>query len=94
MEYTFTTVVAVTFGLLLVNIIQPGTSFSVEKRMELKEQYASNAASKIASAKDVKKDGPLQFIVDMVPSNFVQATGNNKNMLQVIFLQFYLALLW
>ena len=51
----------------------------------MKEQYASNAASKIASAKDVKEDGPLQFIVDMVPSNFIQATGNNKNMLQVIF---------
>ncbi|MGB1932758.1 MAG: dicarboxylate/amino acid:cation symporter, partial [Flavobacteriales bacterium] len=83
--YLFTTVVAVTFGLLLVNIIQPGTSFSEEKRMELKEQYASSAASKIASAKDVKEDGPLQFIVDMVPSNFIQATGNNKNMLQVIF---------
>ena len=83
--YLFTTVAAVTFGLLLVNIIQPGTSFSEEKRMELKEQYASNAASKIASAKDVKEDGPLQFIVDMVPSNFIQATGNNKNMLQVIF---------
>ena len=83
--YLFTTVVAVTFGLLLVNIIQPGTSFSEEKRMELKEQYASNAASKIASAKDVKEDGPLQFIVDMVPSNFIQATGDNKNMLQVIF---------
>mgnify|MGYP001242089723 FL=1 len=83
--YLFTTVVAVTFGLILVNIIQPGTSFSEEKRMELKEQYASNAASKIASAKDVKEDGPLQFIVDMVPSNFIQATGNNKNMLQVIF---------
>ncbi len=83
--YLFTTVVAVTFGLLLVNIIQPGTSFSEEKRIELKEQYASNAASKIASAKDVKEDGPLQFIIDMVPSNFIQATGNNKNMLQVIF---------
>ena len=83
--YLFTTVVAVTFGLLLVNIIQPGKSFSEKKRMELKEQYASNAASKIASAKDVKEDGPLQFIVDMVPNNLVQATGNNKNMLQVIF---------
>ncbi len=83
--YLFTTVVAVTFGLLLVNIIQPGTSFSEEKRIELKEQYASNAAGKIASAKDVKEDGPLQFIIDMVPSNFIQATGNNKNMLQVIF---------
>ena len=59
--YLFTTVVAVTFGLLLVNIIQPA-SFSEEKRMELKEQYASNAASKIASAKGVKEDGTLQFI--------------------------------
>jgi len=83
--YLFTTLVAVTLGLLLVNIIQPGTSFSEEKRMELKEQYASNAASKIAFAKDVNEDGPLQFIVDIVPSNFIQATGNNKNMLQVIF---------
>ena len=83
--YLFTTVVAVTFGLLLVNIVQPGTSFSEEKRLELKEQYASNAASKIASAEGVKEDGPLQFIVDIVPSNFIQATGNNKNMLQVIF---------
>ena len=83
--YLFTTIVAVTFGLLLVNIIQPGTSFSEEKRMELKEQYASSTASKIASAKDVKEDGPLQFIIDIVPSNFIQATGNNKNMLQVIF---------
>lgn len=83
--YLFTTVVAVTFGLLLVNIVQPGKSFSKEKRTELKEQYASNAASKIASAKNVKEDGPLQFVVDMVPSNFIQATGDNKNMLQVIF---------
>jgi Na+/H+-dicarboxylate symporter len=83
--YLFTTVVAVTFGLILVNIVQPGKSFSEEKRIELKEQYASSAASKIASAKDVKQDGPLQFVVDMVPSNFIQATGNNKNMLQVIF---------
>ena len=83
--YLFTTIVAVTFGLLFVNIIKPGTSFSEEKRMELKEQHASSAASKIASAKDIKEDGPLQFIVDIVPSNFIQATGNNKNMLQVIF---------
>ena len=83
--YLFTTVISVTFGLILVNIVQPGKSFSEEKRIELKEQYASNAASKIASAKDVKEDGPLQFVVDMVPSNFIQATGNNKNMLQVIF---------
>ena len=33
----------------------------------------------------MKDEGPLQFIVDMVPSNFIQAAGNNRNMLQVIF---------
>ena len=83
--YLLTTIIAVTFGLFIVNIIEPGKSFSQEKRMELKKQYASNAAAKISSANNVKKDGPLQFVVDMVPSNFIQATSSNKNMLQVIF---------
>lgn len=83
--YLLTTIIAVTFGLFIVNIIEPGKSFSQEKRMELKKQYASNAAAKINSANNVKKDGPLQFVVDMVPSNFIQASSSNKNMLQVIF---------
>ena len=83
--YLVSTVIAVTFGLLLVNIIQPGKSFSEEKRLELKEQYASKAGEKIASAEHVKDEGPLQFVVDVVPSNFIQAAGNNRNMLQVIF---------
>ena len=33
----------------------------------------------------MKEEGPLQFVVDMVPSNFIAASGNNSNMLQVIF---------
>ena len=83
--YLVSTVIAVTFGLLLVNIVQPGKSFSEEKRLELKEKYASKAGEKIASAEHVKDEGPLQFVVDVVPSNFIQAAGNNRNMLQVIF---------
>lgn len=83
--YLMTTLIAVTFGLVLVNVVQPGKSFSEEKRIELKEQYASNAALKIESAENVKGEGPLQFLVDIVPNNFIQAAGNNRNMLQVIF---------
>ncbi len=83
--YLASTVIAVTMGLLLVNTVQPGKSFSEEKRMELKEQYASKAGEKIASAANVKEEGPLQFVVDMVPSNFMQAASDNSNMLQVIF---------
>ncbi len=83
--YLMSTVIAVTFGLLLVNVVKPGDSFSEEKRMELKIQYASEADSKIAAAGDVEKSGPLQFVVDMVASNIIQAGSSNKNMLQLIF---------
>ena len=83
--YLISTVVAVTIGLLLVNSIQPGNSFSEEKRMELKSTYAHKADAKIAAASSVKSDGPLQFVVDMVPSNFISASSDNGNMLQIIF---------
>ena len=83
--YLMTTLISVTFGLVLVNIIQPGLSFSAEKRQELKSQYANNANLKIQSAESVKGEGPLQFLVDIVPENLIHAMSNNKNMLQVIF---------
>ena len=83
--YLTSTVVAVTIGLFLVNTVQPGNTFSLEKRMELKEAYASKAGAKIDAATNVKEDGPLQFVVDIVPSNFLSAASDNSNMLQVIF---------
>ena len=36
-------------------------------------------------AKEKKNSGPLQPLIDLVPSNFLGAASNNKNMLQVIF---------
>ena len=83
--YLFSTVIAVTIGLFLVNSVQPGNTFSEEKRMELKEKYASKAGKKIVAASNVKDDGPLQFAVDIVPSNFISSASDNSNMLQVIF---------
>ena len=53
--------------------------------MELKQAYASKAGAKIDVASNVKEDGPLQFVVDIVPSNFLSAASDNSNMLQVIF---------
>ena len=41
--------------------------------------------SKMSSAKATKDQGPLQFIVDMVPSNIFFSLNNNSLMLQVIF---------
>ncbi|MDG2457005.1 MAG: dicarboxylate/amino acid:cation symporter [SAR86 cluster bacterium] len=83
--YLTSTVLAVTTGLLIVNTIQPGKYFSLEKRVEFKEKYASKTEAKMEAAAQVKDQGPLQFMVDIVPQNFIKASTSNKNMLQVIF---------
>jgi Na+/H+-dicarboxylate symporter len=83
--YLLTTVVAVSIGLVAVNIIQPGKAFSEETRMELTKQNEAKVKSTEEKAIAQKSSGPLQFLVDMVPANIFYASGNNRNMLQVIF---------
>ena len=83
--YLLTTLTAVTIGLILVNVIQPGKSISVETRNELVEAYATDTQEKQAAAAKQRESGPLQAIVDVVPSNIFLAASNNRNMLQVIF---------
>tara|TARA_B110000444_G_scaffold185636_1_gene174742 strand:+ start:935 stop:2242 length:1308 start_codon:yes stop_codon:yes gene_type:complete len=83
--YLTSTVIAVTTGLFIVNTLQPGKYFSEEKRVEFKEKYASKTEAKMQAAALVKDQGPLQFLVDIVPQNIVEATSENRNMLQVIF---------
>ena len=85
LTYLITTLTAVTIGLILVNIIQPGKSISVETRQELVEAYSSDTKAKQEAAAKQQEAGPLQALVDMVPSNIFLAASNNRNMLQVIF---------
>ena len=83
--YLITTLTAVAIGLILVNIIQPGKSISVETRQELVEAYSSDTKAKQEAAAKQQEAGPLQALVDVVPSNIFLAASNNRNMLQVIF---------
>jgi Na+/H+-dicarboxylate symporter len=85
LTYVTTTLIAVTIGLILVNTIQPGKSISVETRQELVEAYASDADQKREAAAKQQEVGPLQALVDIVPSNIFAAATNNRNMLQIIF---------
>ena len=85
MLYLFSTVISVTIGLFFVNTIKPGDSFSEEKKIELREKYSSKADLKINDANNLKNNGPLQFIVDIVPVNIIGSASENKNMLQIIF---------
>ena len=83
--YLISTAFSVAIGLVLVNLISPGNSISEEKSSELKQTYRTSADIKINDANKVEDSGPLQFIVDIVPSNIVDSASENKNMLQIIF---------
>lgn len=83
--YLCTTLFAVVIGLLAVNLIGPGRSISDKTREGLLSEFAGKAQGKIDMAMDQKDDGPLQALVDIVPSNIFSAISDNGNMLQVIF---------
>lgn len=89
--YIITTVIAVTIGLTIVNVVQPGSNISQETLDKLIEANTTNNAAaaniqgKIGEAQKQKGAGPLQFIVDMVPDNIFAAASNNRDMLKVIF---------
>lgn len=83
--YILTTVMAVSIGLAIVNIIKPGNSIAEETRNQLVESYSADASSKIQAAEKQKVAGPLQALEDLVPSNIFAAASDNGNMLQVIF---------
>jgi Na+/H+-dicarboxylate symporter len=83
--YIATTIIAVTIGLTLVNIIDPGHYLSVERRDQLRESFAADLDTSIITAHGTKDSGPLQILVDIVPDNLFNSFSDNTNMLQVIF---------
>lgn len=82
--YLGTTFFAVSLGLLLANIIQPGSYINQEARESLLSNFAGDASQKIELAQKAKESGPLQPLVDIVPDNIFKAMGDNASMLQVI----------
>ena len=82
--YLFSTVVAVSIGLVLANLIKPGKYINEESRLSLIENFSADASQKIELAVKAKNSGPLQPLVDIVPENFFAAMSDNGSMLQVI----------
>jgi len=83
--YITTTVLAVSIGLLLVNIIKPGNSITDSTRTEMVENYSEKTVKYKESAKSQKEAGPLKALEDLIPDNIFNASTSNRNMLQVIF---------
>ncbi|APG59538.1 dicarboxylate/amino acid:cation symporter [Christiangramia salexigens] len=90
--YIVTTVIAVTIGLLMVNLIAPGKAISEETRSDLIASYEGDASVRISDAQKQKDAGPLQALEDLVPSNIFGAASDNANMLQVIFFAIFFGL--
>ena len=92
--YVLTTVVAISIGLTLVNIFNPGDGVSDATISKLTATYANNSSvqGKIAEAGRQQDSGPLDFVADMAPENASSALSNNKLMLQVIFLSIFLGI--
>lgn len=87
--YITTTLIAVSIGLTVVNIIKPGMSVRAETREQLLMEYAGEAQSRADLSKSNAELGPLQPLVDLVPGNIFSAASNNGNMLQVIFFSIF-----
>jgi len=82
--YLCSTVIAVTIGLLIVNLASPGANFDRDT-IELSAGSQEGASAKITAAQGVKERGPLQFVVELIPTNIFESASNNSNMLQIIF---------
>ncbi|MCB9344488.1 MAG: dicarboxylate/amino acid:cation symporter [Lewinellaceae bacterium] len=83
--YIGTTALAISIGLVLANVIQPGKAIPADVRDGLMATYSANVSDRQASAQVVGERGPLQILVDMVPSNIFGAASDNRNMLQIVF---------
>ncbi len=82
--YITTTAIAVTIGLVLVNLVRPGDAIPDELQAELRESYSGDVEAGGAVLSEARERGPLAFVVDLVPENFFAAASENSNMLQVV----------
>ena len=105
LAYLMTTVLSISVGLFLVNIVKPGEKIALSQRQANHTAYqewqsnqlvggysdANSALSKEKiqqmqmQAENQKQGSPLQFIVDIVPSNIFLSLTDNKSMLKIIF---------
>ena len=83
--YLLTTAFAVTVGMSLGLVVRPGQFVDRQTVVSMQENYKSVVEQKKAEADTMKNSGPLSFLEEAVPDNFVAATSDNRKMLQVIF---------
>lgn len=89
--YVVTTTFAITIGLTVVNIMAPGSLLPEATQQELMASYGDEVDPD-AAADEVLDRGPLDFVVNIVPSNFFEAASDNANMLQIVFVALFIGI--
>lgn len=84
--YLASTAVAITVGLVLANVVQPGAGISEEVQNKLLESYSSAAGEKMSVADS--RPSTVDTFLDMIPSNPFAALGK-PSMLQIIFFSIF-----
>ncbi len=79
--YIATTSIAITFGLVLANVIKPGEQVSASAKESLVTEFSTETSEKITQNLDVDL---VDFIVNIVPQNPLKAIADG-NMLQIVF---------
>ncbi|MDR2682927.1 MAG: dicarboxylate/amino acid:cation symporter [Dysgonamonadaceae bacterium] len=83
--YISTSVIAVSVGLSMGLLAQPGNMVDKDKMAHIREAYQTAAMENERIAEQSQREGPLAFINDIVPNNVFDAASDNSKMLQVIF---------
>lgn len=86
--YLATTLLAITIGLTVVNVIDPGSSLPESTRVSLMENYSGTGTN----TKNTSENSILDFLVRIVPQNFFASASENGNMLQIVFVAILLGL--
>ncbi len=84
--YLITTLLAITIGLITVNVMQPWRALPEDTKNTLMSSYEGNLEGRAQAAESVANRSPLQPLVDIVPENLFEAASNNGAMLQVVFI--------
>lgn len=90
--YVLTTTIALIVGLTLVNMLEPGQAVPQDMRERLEQTYSGEVEERQQFAEQAAERGPLQPLVDMVPSNFFNSASDNGNMLQVVFVAIFVGI--
>lgn len=80
--YILSTALAITIGLLIANMIQPGSEIPPDIQTQLKQEYRQSAEDKITKA--IERPSTTDLLLDIIPENPARSMADGK-MLQIIF---------